>query len=103
MNEIRYPEQFEQIIPRIFVVETVLGCDLKCPECAVGGNRITKKKGWMRFEQFKVIADKIRPFCKYLYLHHNGEPMLNKDIFKMIQYSSSFTGTNISTNGQSFE
>ncbi|MCK5138491.1 MAG: radical SAM protein [Thermodesulfovibrionia bacterium] len=87
--------------PEIFVVETVLGCDLKCPECAVGGNFITRKKGHMTFEQFKIIADKIQSFCKYLYLHLWGEPMLNRDIFKMIEYASAFTATNISTNANS--
>jgi len=100
-DEAQYPNEFNQLIPITFIVETMLGCDLKCPECAIGGNRITKKRGWMRFEQFKIIADKIRSFCRLLFLHHNGEPMLNKDIFKMIEYASSFTATNISTNGQS--
>ena len=100
MEEVQYPTEFNQLIPRIFIVEPVLGCDLKCPECAVGGNRINKKKGWMRFEQFKIIADKIRPYCKILFLHHNGEPMLNKDIYKMIKYAATFCRTNISTNGQ---
>lgn len=95
----QYPEQFTRLVPEIFAVETILGCDLKCPECAVGGNFINRKKGWMRFDQFKIIADKIRPYCKLLYLHIWGEPMLNKDIFKMIEYASAFTSTNISTNG----
>jgi SAM-dependent methyltransferase len=90
---------FEQFIPKIFVVETVLGCDIKCPECAVGGDIITRKRGLMTFEQFKIIADKIRPFCQYLYLHCWGEPLLNKDIFRIIQYASTFTKTNIHTNG----
>ena len=101
LNLRRFSKDFNQLTPVTFIVETVLGCDLKCPECAVGGNRITKKKGWMRFEQFKIIADKIRPFCTLLFLHHNGEPMLNRDIYKMLEYASSFTDTNISTNGQS--
>lgn len=96
-----YPEYFKRITPKLFTLEPVLGCDLRCPECAVGGNRITKKKGWMRFEQFKILADKIRPYCQYLYLHHNGEPMLNRDIFKMIEYFSPFANINISTNAQS--
>jgi len=95
-----YPKEFEQLIPSVFTVETVIGCNLKCPECATGGDIIKRKKGWMPFEQFKIIADKIRPFCKYLFLHNWGEPMLNKDIFKIIEYASSFTRTNISTNCQ---
>ncbi len=93
-------EDFEKMIPKTFQVETVAGCNLKCPECAVGADIIThRKKGFMSFDEFKVIADKIRPFCEYLYLHIWGEPLLNKDIFKIIQYASAFTKTNISTNG----
>jgi radical SAM protein with 4Fe4S-binding SPASM domain len=53
----------------------------------------------MTFEQYKVIADKIRPYAKYLYLHLWGEPMLNRDIIRMIRHASQFTRTNISTNG----
>jgi len=90
----------ERTLPSIFTIETVLGCNLSCPECAVGGDFVKRKKGWMIFDQFKVIADKIRPFCRYLNLHNWGEPLLNEDIFKMIQYARSFTKTNISTNGQ---
>lgn len=94
-----YTKKITQIIPETFTVETILGCDLRCPECAVGGDFITRKKGWMNFERFKIIADKIKPYCKYLYLHIWGEPLLNKDIFKMIRYASRFTKTHISTNG----
>jgi len=99
MNGTQYPKEFTQLTPEIFAVETILGCDLKCPECALGGDFINRKKSWMRFDQFKIIADKLRPFCKHLYLHIWGEPMLNKDIFKMIEYAAVFTTTNISTNG----
>jgi radical SAM protein with 4Fe4S-binding SPASM domain len=90
-----------QSTPEIFAIETILGCNLKCPECAIGGNYVSRKKGWMTFTQFKSIADKIRPYCKYLYLHIWGEPMLNNDIYQMIEYASTFTRTNISTNGKS--
>lgn len=89
-------------LPEIFSIETVLGCNLKCPECALGGNLINRKKGFLSFDKFKIIADKIRPYVKYLYLHLWGEPMLNKDIIKIIKYASSFTKTNIHTNGNLF-
>jgi len=87
--------------PRIFSVETSLACDLRCPECAIGGGNITRPRGFMSFDQFKGIADKIRPYCEYLYLHLWGEPLLNRDIIAMIKYASQFTRTNISTNGMS--
>lgn len=85
--------------PNIFTIETMLGCDLRCPECATGGGMITRTKGFMAFDQFKIIADKIRSYCKYLYLHLWGEPLLNRDIIPIIRYASQFTPTNISTNG----
>jgi hypothetical protein len=100
-DDFQYSEEFISLLPESFAIETILGCDLKCPECAIGGNFITRKKGWMQFKQFKITADKIRPFCKHLYLHIWGEPLLNKDIFQMIEYASTFTSTNISTNGKS--
>ena len=85
--------------PKIFSIEVVLGCNLQCPECAIGGGHITRKKGCMTFEQFKVIVDKIRPYSRYLYLHIWGEPLLNKEIFDIIEYASKNCRTNISTNG----
>ena len=99
LNGTQHSKNFTQLIPLTFTVETILGCNFQCPECAVGGDFIVRKKGWMNFERFKIIADKIRPYCQYLYLHIWGEPLLNKDIFKMISYASRFTKTHISTNG----
>ncbi len=90
---------FNSLIPKTFTVETSVACELKCPECALGSGLMTRKKGVMSFERFKIIADKIRPFAKYLLLHMYGEPMINKDIFKIIRYASEIAPTNISTNG----
>ncbi len=92
-------EEFNKMLPETFSIETVLACDLQCPECAIGGDAIVRKKGFLDFEHFKIIAERIRPYAKYLYLHLWGEPMLNKDIIKIIQYASAICKTNISTNG----
>lgn len=88
-------------IPRIFTIETTLACDLRCPECAIGGGLIVRAKGFMSFDRYKIIADKIRPYAEYVYLHIWGEPMLNPDIFRIIAYTAEFAKTNISTNGMS--
>lgn len=94
-------QNIEDIPPHLFLIETSLLCELKCPECALGGGIINRKKGVMSFETFKVIADKIRPYAKFLFLINWGEPVLNKDIVKIINYASQFARTNISTNGMS--
>lgn len=85
--------------PKTFFIETTLGCNLRCPECAVGGGLIERSKGMMSYEQFRLIADKIRPYAKYVYLFIWGEPLLNPDIFKIIACTAEFAPCSISTNG----
>lgn len=91
-------QQFDLLMPSTFAIETSLICNLKCPECALGGEIIDRKKGLMTNDQFKVIATRIRPFAKMIYLHLWGEPMLNPDIFSMIRLAATFAATHISTN-----
>lgn len=91
------PGEANEPWPTTFALETILGCNLRCIECAVGNDLISRKHGRLVFDQFKIIADKVRPYCRYFYLHLWGEPMLNKDIIEMIQYASGFSRTNIST------
>ena len=38
--------------PDIFALETVLGCNLRCVECAVGSGLVTRKHGYMGYEQY---------------------------------------------------
>ena len=85
--------------PSIYAIETVLGCNLRCVECAVGGGLVRRKQGLMRLAQFDHILDKIKAHARYIYLHLWGEPMLNPDIFEMIVHASRYARTNISTNG----
>jgi len=44
-------------------------------------------KGVMTFELFKKIIDEIHGFVNDIYVHHRGEPLTNKDLFKMIMYA----------------
>ena len=86
--------------PEIFALETVLGCNLRCVECAVGSGLVTRKHGCMGYEQYLSIMDKIKDHARLLYLHLWGEPMLNPQIYRMIEHASQYTRTNISTNGR---
>lgn len=87
------------MLPTTFAIEIALTCNLNCPECAIGSDIIKRPKGVMKLNQFKIIADKVMNFADYLYLHLWGEPLLNKDVIPIIQYASTYTKTNISTNG----
>ena len=93
--------QEDDFVPQVFTIETNLTCNLKCPECAIGGSLVNRAKGFMKFDQFRIIADKIRPFVKLCYLFNWGEPLLNPDIFKIIGHAASNFNAHIviSTNG----
>ena len=90
------------LYPTTFAIETVLGCNLHCVECAVGSNLIRRKHGMMPLSDFIIIADKIKNVCTYLYLHLWGEPMLNKDMFSMIEIGSEFAKTRVMTRTEVF-
>lgn len=92
-------QKFNEFTPRIFMIESTLACNLRCPECAIGGKLITRKHQILSFDRFKILADKIRPYAQFLYPYIWGEPTLNPDIIPILRYASSFTATNISTNG----
>ena len=55
-------------------------CNLNCSFC-VG----TKRSGdFMTPEQFRTLAEKIRPHTEYLYLHLMGEPLLHPQLEELL-------------------
>ncbi len=82
-------------------VEPTTFCNLNCPECPAGTNNLNRLKGNIDFELYKKILDETAPFLMNLILYFQGEPFLNQEIIKMIEYASKekrvFTST--STNG----
>jgi radical SAM protein with 4Fe4S-binding SPASM domain len=88
-------------MPPAVSVEPVNLCNLKCPECPTGTGQLSRKTGRMSFEKFKKIADEVHRETFYFQLFFQGEPFLNKDIFKMTAYArEKKIYTSISTNAQ---
>ncbi len=63
-------------------------CNLKCEACP-SNNSPDYPKGQMSFENYKKIIDELEDYLYFVGLFNWGEPFLNKDIFKMIGYTSS--------------
>lgn len=77
-------------------IEITNSCNLNCSFC-VGNRREVK---FLSFSEFKLILDRIKPYCHYLYFHILGEPLLHPDIKKFINYASDMGFyINITTNG----
>jgi len=71
--------------PKYLVIETTNACNLKCIMCPRVD--MTRKVGFMDFGLFKKIIDEAAGKAEFIYLHFFGEPLLNKDIFKFIDYA----------------
>jgi len=93
----------EIIIPSRIVVETVFGCNARCPMCVID-NPTKRSKGVMPIEKFKLFVNAIKPYRNHITkfdLFGLGEPLLDKYLVKRIVYlkDHGFKGVSISTNG----
>ena len=64
MNKINYVprpyyelhEETSEGLPTTYYVETAMACNLACPECVIGVDKVNRKKGYMSFKNFKIIS-----------------------------------------------
>ncbi len=68
--------------------EPVAKCNLHCPECPAGTGKLNRYDGNIDFELFKKVIDEFAPYLTSLMLYFQGEPFLNKDIFRLTEYAS---------------
>lgn len=74
-------------------------CNLKCPHCPTGLGLPGRKRRLMSFSEFKKIFDQLYGYAFFVTLYNWGEPFLNPEIFKMINYAQKKNvGTIISSN-----
>jgi len=85
--------------PYTLTIEPTNVCNLRCPFCPTGKGEFGRPKGMMTFENYKRIIDEIGDYLVMAYLFLWGEPLLNKDIYRMITYTQEKNiGTCIHTN-----
>ena len=95
-----HPPKANHLPPCLFI-EVTNRCNLSCPTCQLGTDQAYKgyNKGDLTFDQFKKIIDQV-PTLIYVTLQGVGEPLLNKDLTKMIKYcTDKGISTYINTNG----
>ncbi|MGM0375332.1 MAG: radical SAM/SPASM domain-containing protein [Bacteroidota bacterium] len=87
--------------PYALSVEPTPVCQLRCPECPTGAEKLTRPTGIMPFEQFSKIIEATHPFVFYLNLYFQGEPLLHPQIGTFVRKARQRNiYTTISTNGQ---
>lgn len=73
---------FCRIMPLHLQIEPTSACNLRCQFCS----RDRNGKDRMDFETFRALFDRIRPFR--MTFSGSGEPLLNKETLKMVEYAS---------------
>lgn len=73
--------------PNSFLFEAASRCNLECSMCWAYKVGEYRKNTFLSYDGYKKIIDNIEPFCSKIFFSFCGEPLLNKDIFKMIKYA----------------
>jgi radical SAM protein with 4Fe4S-binding SPASM domain len=75
--------------PRIITVEASSWCNLDCPFCVTKELKVWeyREKEFFSFVEFKNLIDDTRHFCSRLIFSLYGEPLSNRELFKMIEYA----------------
>ncbi len=79
--------------PTINSVEPTNKCPMSCRMCP-RTNLMTRELGDMDFELFKKIIDQAKGSTAYINLQMFGEPLIHKDIPKMVEYAKN-NGINV--------
>ncbi len=69
--------------------EPTTSCNLRCPECPSGLRAFTRPTGMLRKDFFSETIDQLAKELTYLVFYFQGEPFLNPDFLKMVQYAAS--------------
>jgi len=88
-------------MPPTVMVEPTDICNLKCPLCPSGNGSLKRVKGVMSLTTFQQVVDQIKDTTLVLMLWNQGEPFVNPDFLKMVNYASEqglFTLTSTNAN-----
>ena len=90
------------VVPKRIVVETVFGCNARCPMCLID-HPTERSKAVMPMAQFESLVSALEPYADQIEmfdLFGLGEPLLDKYLHKRIALlkSKGFIGVSISTN-----
>jgi MoaA/NifB/PqqE/SkfB family radical SAM enzyme len=75
-------------LPSVVAVESVNGCNLRCPECPTGtSDPLGRRKGKAKLQDMKSVIDQVAGKCLQMSFHNQGEPLLNDDFYAACAYA----------------
>lgn len=72
-------------LPRVLRIEPASLCNLRCTHCPTG--TIAMERNFMQWSLFERVLDQIREHrdaFRVFVLYHGGEPLVNKEFFRMV-------------------
>jgi radical SAM protein with 4Fe4S-binding SPASM domain len=97
--ELRRQKTVLRCQPYYYIIDVCNVCNLRCPLCPTGNATVARKQAMLSLDQYKEIFDKIKEYALVVSLYNHGEPLLNPEVFSIIEHSHrSGVGTNISSN-----
>ena len=84
--------------PNMLYVESTNYCNLKCPMCPT--TIMQREMVNMEYDVFTRVIDQVDPStCELIVMHSDGEPLMNKRFFDMVEYAKAkglrlYTSTN---------
>lgn len=74
--------------PIVAYIEPTNLCNLNCPGCPTGiGISSNREKSLLSFNQFKTFVYQIKDFLFSINFSNWGEPLLNSNLIKMVEYA----------------
>ena len=87
-------------MPVSYSIEPTNHCNLKCPECPSGLGALTRPLGLMSPSNFNKLITEIKHTGFYVQMFFQGEPFINKNLYRMIKYArANKMYVSVSTNG----
>lgn len=89
--------------PPLLQIEPTSFCNYRCIFCFQTNKSFTKRSnghmGHMNFDLFKDLVDEIQNKIEFINLASRGEPLVSKDIVKILKYTEGkFLGAKLNTN-----
>lgn len=73
--------------PMTLSIEPTTACNLRCPECPSGLRSFSRPTGNLKTDFFRKTIDQVAAQLIYLIFYFQGEPYINPDFLKMVNYA----------------
>ena len=73
--------------PYMLQIEPTNRCNLQCPLCPAGTNRLERERRDLTLDEFKTIIDDMEDYLLFLILWEWGEPFMHPQLPEIINYA----------------